>query len=115
MKYATLIVSVLIVIAVLIPGPDLPDVDIGGFDKLIHMAMFGAWALAVRYDFNRTPFPLFGFFATGILFSGLTEVLQLLVEGRTFDLYDMAADAVGLLAGFAIGAPLIRWWRNRGT
>lgn len=113
MKYATVVVSVLIVVAVLIPGPDLPDVDIGGFDKLIHLGMFGAWAFAVRYDFDRTPFPYFGFLLAGILFSGVTEVLQLLVEGRTFDFYDMAADAVGLLAGFAISAPVLKWWRKR--
>jgi len=113
MKYATLVVSLLIIIAVLIPGPDLPDVDIGGFDKLIHIGMFGTWAFAVRYDFDRSPFPYLVFFLTGIVFSGLTEVLQLLVDGRSFDLYDMAADAVGLLAGFAISPPLVRWFRNR--
>ena len=52
MKYATLTVSILIIIAVLIPGSNLPDVNIGGYDKLIHIGMFFTWALAVRFDFE---------------------------------------------------------------
>lgn len=107
MKYATAVVSLLIIIAVLIPGRDLPDVNIGGYDKLIHMAMFAVWAVAVRYDFNtrRFSFPLA--FIAGISFSALTEVLQLLVDGRSYDIYDMAADAVGLIAGLWLSRPLL--------
>lgn len=112
MKYATIIVSVLIVIAVLIPGNDLPDVDVGGYDKLIHAAMFAAWTMAVRYDFDRRPFPYFWVFATGVAFSALTEVLQLLVEGRSFDMYDMAADTLGVVAGLLASARVARWLRK---
>lgn len=109
MKLATIVVSILIIIAVLIPGSDLPDVNIGGYDKLIHMAMFAVWAIAVRYDFSNSRFRYVLAFFMGITFSALTEILQLLVEGRSFDLYDMAADAVGLLIGLLIGGPLVRW------
>lgn len=111
MKYATIIVSLLILVAVLIPGQDLPDVEMGGFDKLVHVGMFGLWAIAVRYDFRAKPFNFFVVIAAGILFSLLTEVLQLLVEGRTFDVYDMAADAIGLAAGLLIGGLVVnREW-----
>jgi VanZ family protein len=103
----TIIVSILIVIAVLIPGPNLPDVSIGGFDKVIHIAMFLAWAIAVRFDFRSRSFNSRVVFLAGILFSLMTEILQLLVEGRSFDIYDMAADAVGLLAGLLIGKKLL--------
>ena len=109
MKYATFFISALIIIAVLIPGPNLPDVSIGGFDKLVHVGMFFLWAFAVRYDIDRRPFPWLKTFIAGLLFSGLTEVLQLVVEGRTYDVYDMAADAIGLLCGLLIGGPVIRW------
>jgi hypothetical protein len=37
MKYATILITTLILVAVAIPGSDLPDVDIGIYDKLIHM------------------------------------------------------------------------------
>ena len=109
MKFITFFVSVLIIIAVLMPGSKLPDVSIGGYDKLIHIAMFIVWALAVRLDYNRQPFPYALVFLIGIIFSLLTEVLQILVEGRSFDIYDMAADAVGLLIGLAISGPVVRW------
>jgi VanZ family protein len=107
MKYITLLVSALIIIAVLIPGRDLPDVSIGSYDKLIHMAMFATWAVAVRYDF-KDRFSLSMIFGAGLLFSLLTEVLQLLVEGRSFDLYDMAADAIGLIVGLLVSGVLLK-------
>lgn len=109
MKYATILVSVLIVIAVLIPGPNLPDIRIGGYDKVIHIVMFTVWMLAVRFDYGDRPFPWLFTFAAGIAFSALTEVLQILVEGRTFDYYDLAADAVGMVIGLAISKPVVRW------
>lgn len=108
MKFATLIISVLIIIAVLIPGGDLPDVNIGGYDKLIHMVMFATWALGVRYDFDRTPFPYARFFLLGVAFSALSELLQLLVEGRSVDIYDMIADTAGLAVGFLMSGPVVR-------
>lgn len=111
MKYATIIVSLLILVAVLIPGQNLPDVKMGGFDKLVHVGMFGLWAIAVRYDFRAKTLNFFVVIAAGILFSLLTEVLQLLVEGRTFDVYDMAADVIGLAAGLLIGGLVVnREW-----
>jgi VanZ family protein len=109
MRYATPIVSLLIIIAVLIPGKDLPDVNIGGYDKIIHMAMFAVWGVAVRYDFNARPFNFLLVFLAGISFSALTEILQLLVEGRSFDLYDMAADAIGLIVGLMAGKSVLSW------
>lgn len=112
MRYATLLVSVLIIIAVLIPGRDLPDVKIGGYDKLIHMVMFATWAVAVRFDFDRTPFPYGLFFVIGIAFSALSEVLQILVEGRSVDIYDMLADTAGLIIGLSISGPVVRWLRT---
>lgn len=107
MKYITILVSVLIVTAVLIPGRDLPDVNIGGYDKLIHLVMFATWAVAVRYDF-KDRFSLAMIFGAGLLFSLLTEVLQLLVEGRSFDLYDMAADGMGLIVGLLASGALLK-------
>ncbi len=108
MKYATIVVSLLIIAAVMIPGKDLPDVEIGGYDKLIHICMFTAWAVAVRYDFNTGPRRFFIVFLAGLLFSLLTEVLQLPVEGRSFDPFDMAADGLGVIAGLLVSGPVLK-------
>ncbi len=112
MKFATLIVSFLIVIAVLIPGPNLPDVSIGGFDKVFHIAMFGLWAVAVQYDFRTRQVTFWAVILTGILFSVITELLQLLVAGRSYDLYDMVADLIGLVAGFFLGGKIVKLLRK---
>jgi VanZ family protein len=112
MKYATVVVSVLIIIAVLIPGPNLPDVSIGGFDKLIHILMFGAWALAVCFDYRSRALKFWIVFLAGIIFSLLTEVLQLMIEGRSFDVYDMVADGVGLLIGWLSSKMLIPFYER---
>lgn len=109
MKYATIVVSLLIIIAVLIPGRNLPDVSIGGYDKLIHLIMFAVWAVAVRYDFRTKPVGNIAIILAGLLFSCLTEVLQILVEGRSFDIYDMAADTIGVVVGLLISKPLLKW------
>jgi VanZ family protein len=111
MKYApTLIVSILILIAVLIPGPNVPSVGIAGFDKFVHFGMFGTWAVAVRYDFNGR-FRFWVAFSLGLGFSLFTEIIQVFAEARTFDWYDIVADVVGLLAGLAISAYLLRLFK----
>lgn len=109
MKYATFVISVLILTAVLIPGRDIPDVGFGGIDKLVHIGMFVTWTLAVRYDFDRKPFPYRMVFIIGLVFSVATEILQILIEGRTFDIYDMVADVVGIVTGLLISGQVMGW------
>jgi len=106
MKLLTLIVSVLIMIAVLVPGSKIPDVNVVGVDKLVHICMFAAWAVALRFDFpNIRPWLVF---VLGMVFSLLTEVVQLFAEGRTFDFYDILFDSLGLLIGLAVSRPVIK-------
>jgi VanZ family protein len=108
MKYLfTTLVSVLILIAVLLPGSSIPDVELIGFDKMVHVGMFGLWALAVRYDFRSPSFKFFLAFVIGMSFSLLTEVLQVFAEGRTFDWFDVVADSIGLLSGLLMGSKML--------
>lgn len=106
MKVLTIIVSVLILIAVLIPGSNIPDVGMVGLDKLVHVCMFTVWAVAFRFDFPgiRT----WVVFLCGVAFSLLTEVVQLFVEGRSFDFFDMIFDGLGLVIGLLIAKTVIK-------
>ncbi|HEY0741784.1 MAG TPA: VanZ family protein [Chryseosolibacter sp.] len=106
MKYLTLIASVLIIVAVLIPGSNIPDVEFTGVDKFVHISMFAAWAVALRFDFPLLKW--WQIFMLGIIFSFLTEVLQLFAEGRSFDTYDMVSDAIGLALGLLVAKPVVR-------
>ena len=98
MKYLpTTLSTILILVAVLIPGSDIPDVRIVEIDKLAHIILFIIWGTAVQYDFNKTKrmkwLPLF---TIGLAFSSFTEVLQMFSEDRSFDFYDIAGDMLGL-------------------
>jgi len=114
MKYLfTGIVSTLILIAVLIPGSNLPSVNFVGFDKIVHIGLFGAWAMAVYYDFNVKGYKYLIVFVAGLFFSVFTEILQIFVEGRTFDWTDIVADSIGLIAGFLFGGWIVRTIKER--
>lgn len=107
MRIATLLVSLAILIALLYPGEDLPDVRIGNWDKVIHLVMFATWTVAVRYDWRQIRLPLWRMLLFGAGFAFATEVLQTLVEGRSFDPIDWAADLAGVFAGWMISRPVI--------
>ncbi len=108
----TVIVSIIILIALLVPGSSLPDVETPGFDKFIHFGMFAAWAVAIRYDLNRNPFPFLLIFAAGTFFGALSELLQVWVAGRTVDFYDITANALGVVIGLWISGPIVRLIRR---
>lgn len=106
MKFLTIIVSTLIIIAVLIPGSNIPSVELIGFDKFVHITMFLSWAVALKFDVSGLKSWMVISF--GLLFSLLTEILQLFVEGRSFDWFDMVADLGGLLIGVVIAPTFAR-------
>jgi VanZ family protein len=87
---------------VLIPGSRLPDVSVIGFDKVVHFSLFVLWSTAVRFDL-QTSFKTVTVALFGILFSILTELIQVFIEGRTVDAYDLIADFLGLAVGISLG------------
>lgn len=111
MRYlATTFSVVLILVAVLLPGSSLPSLSLAGIDKLVHFSLFTMWTLAVMHDFEKRKWGWV--LLAGIAFSVLTEFLQLVVEGRTFDTYDMLADAIGITFGLLTGQPVLRLIRK---
>jgi VanZ family protein len=109
MKYLFIsLASILILIAVLIPGRNIPSVGLAGFDKLVHIGMFASWTLALYYDFRNKSLRYPFVFVIGMLFSLFTEILQVFIEGRTFDWYDLGADAVGIIVGIIMSKPILK-------
>lgn len=103
MKYlSTVAVSILILIATLMPGSKIPDVDIVGIDKVAHFTLFFIWSLAVRYDYKPKFNWIFGWI-TGLIFSTATEVFQIFADGRSFDRWDILFDGLGLSVGLMVG------------
>jgi VanZ family protein len=95
-------------------GWELPDIP--GFDKVEHFGAYTLWVLLFSAS-RRLSWPgmatgpgiLFST-AAGTLYGASDEFHQRFVPGRTCDLWDLAADAAGSLAGACFHAA---WSRRR--
>jgi VanZ family protein len=110
LKYLlTTLSTLLILVAVMLPGSKVPDVGIIGIDKAAHFALFAAWVISLRHDFDQR-FKWGWAFGVGLAFSVLTEVVQIRVDGRAADWMDVVWDTVGLLFGIVFGTMLLSWF-----
>jgi VanZ family protein len=106
---AGIAIATVIAVVCLMPGSKLPDVDIS--DKVEHFAAFAMLAfwfgsILVRRDLPWLALAL-------VVFGGLIEVAQGVMHlGRTADVRDLVADAIGVATGLALAlTPLGRWAR----
>lgn len=98
MKYIlSIIATVLVIIAVLLPGSLIPSTR-WPVDKVVHFIMFTGWTSAIIMEFNVKWVKAL---IVGLLFALFTEVIQIPIEKRTFDLNDMLADGAGVLFAVA--------------
>jgi VanZ family protein len=79
-------------------------------DKVLHWGGYAVLAfLPALHERLRTAIlAILALAAVGVLL----EFAQLHVEGRSFEILDMAADGGGLLCGFAAGLPWRRLFRS---
>ncbi|HOX31331.1 MAG TPA: VanZ family protein [Spirochaetales bacterium] len=107
-RLATVLATFVLLVLLLMPGEEPPRLSLPGLDKLAHVLLFAAWALALRFDweaFRRCPALLL---AATALAAPLTEAMQLLAPGRAFDPLDMGADLAGAALAAAFGAAAVR-------
>ena len=99
--------TVVIVVGTLAPGSkDKGLLDIPHIDKAIHFIFFAIWgslfSLLLRAktdkDYVISPIVIF----VGLMLALMTEYLQTYVAFRHGDVYDFAADALGLGIGLAV-------------
>jgi len=82
-------------------------------DKCGHFALFGLLAFFANTALNGSRFQVGGFtILKGSLLvlipTVLEEFSQIFVRGRTFDLWDLAADAAGIFVGGLLAVALVR-------
>lgn len=98
----------LITLLSLLPPPQLPPVDI--WDKASHAIAYAALMLTggigyrLQVPILQIALLLFGFGVT-------IEIAQYLMPGRSFSLYDMLANAAGIVAMLLVVLPLERLLR----
>lgn len=97
-QWPALLWSALIVLACSWPGKDLPESPVVGFDKIVHIGMFVGWTILwLLY----APRKILLILPLGMAFGVFLEFYQQwLPFDRTFDWWDAAADALGVLLGY---------------
>ncbi len=103
---------IIIFVLVTFPGNDIPKIsflDEISFDKLVHIGMFGILTILFCWPFYKSQIAIKKkikyFIIIAILTSAWgygTELIQKFwIEiGRSYDLYDWAADSIGAIAGY---------------
>lgn len=107
----TILWALLIFLLCLIPGNELPGVQIPMADKWVHFILFGIFSFLWMCAAPSKRFAkLFIAFAAGCLLGWAVEELQgLLVSlGRSKSIQDIYADAIGSAIGVIIFAVLAR-------
>ncbi|MDR2026634.1 MAG: VanZ family protein [Prevotellaceae bacterium] len=107
---------IIIIFACLMPGDKLPDVSffskIPYFDKIVHFALYFIFALFLMSGFSRqygkTSAKAYIVSFILALLSGI--VIEFVQEkiGRSYDMYDMIANTVGIVVSLSLFNP-IKW------
>lgn len=103
--------ALVILILCLLPGKELPTVDIENFDKLAHFSMYFLLALMMYYGWKKQDSFIALHHRTAIkiliitsAYGFVVEVIQeLLTADRHFDLLDAIANSTGAVVGSLIG------------
>jgi len=106
--YLPLIVyAILIFIMSSISKPLMPDLGFELQDKLLHAMAFGLFGvlaqIAVYKHLNGAKGWIFISFFLCVLYAGTDEIHQYFVAGRFCDIWDFAADSLGILLVHLIG------------
>ncbi len=104
--------AVVIFVSSSLPSRDFPDLGIFRFDKLIHLSIYFLFCLfANRALKHQSAVPLLSRYSLlvsvllSVAYGATDEIHQLFVAGRTSDVFDALADALGagLYSGMVYG------------
>lgn len=107
----TILAVILVLIAILMPGKDVPSVGIPNIDKVVHFGMFGTITFCYYFESYYATSkiaPFIGVFLGVVAFAGLTEIMQIFVPGRSCDYRDLIADALGIVAASVVAQGIIK-------
>ncbi len=110
-RVALLLGVVAVSVLSLIPSEELPEISVS--DKIQHGAAYLALAVAVVLAFPRRLTRLgagLGLFVLGMVL----ELLQILVPGRYFDVWDMVANGAGVVLGYTVTHFVMRRMTDTG-
>ncbi len=104
-RFIAILWTLLIFIGCFTPGQDLPKVDVPLIDKWVHLVLFGGFTLfwLCAYPFCTIP-RLLIMFLIAVALGCFIEIMQGLLPslGRSMELMDAVADAIGGLLGIGL-------------
>lgn len=88
-----------------LPGSAIPTAPFAVSDKLVHLMMYAVLGILVARasDGLRSAKGFLATLASLVVFGLVDELHQSLVPGRSTDIRDWAADALGALLGLVLG------------
>jgi len=108
--------SIFIFVLSLLPGEELPAVDIFQIDKLVHFFFFSVLMILTSYGIYKTSYfpkdsrhPAVIGCAYSLTLGILIEIGQLYVPGRSFSYADMLANSIGAGIGYLFFVFLRKW------
>jgi Predicted integral membrane protein len=107
-RFLAMLWTLLIFVLCLLPGNELPDVQLPFVDKWAHLVLFGIFTLLWLFaNPSRNPRYLLLLLLITVFMGWLVEYIQgHFVPGRSQDQMDTLADAIGGAIGIAIFALL---------
>ncbi len=104
-RFIAILWTLLIFIGCFTPGQDLPKVDVPLIDKWVHLVLFGGFTFLwlCAYPIRTIP-RLLIMFLTAVAIGCFIELMQGLLTflGRSMELMDAVADAIGGLLGIGL-------------
>jgi len=104
-RFIAILWTLLIFIGCFTPGQDLPKVDVPLIDKWVHLVLFGGFTLfwLCAYPIRTIP-RLLIMFLVSVALGCFIEIMQGLLTflGRSMELMDAVADAIGGLLGIGV-------------
>ncbi len=104
----TILWAVVILVLTLIPGNNIP-VARAGTDKIVHFFIFAVLMYFMLRGFKKqSQFPYLAehFIRTSfiicILYGCMIEIIQIFIPLRSFDLFDIAANSIGVGIGYFV-------------
>ncbi|MEE9190399.1 MAG: VanZ family protein [Candidatus Neomarinimicrobiota bacterium] len=92
-----------------IPGYSVSYPRILSVDKLLHILEYSILGFLMVRSLNRiSKIPIIIIITGSLIFASIDEMLQSFTPGRSTDVYDFIADAVGIFLGLILTITIVR-------
>ena len=122
-RFPALIWTIIIFILLALPGNMLPNENhlaIPNLDKYVHIILFGSFVFLWSFYYSAKPENNNSSFRKSVVIliiaclygTAMEYVQKYFIPNRDFDIYDIAADVVGAIAGFLFVRLTFSWFRK---